>query len=58
MNLESQNFQTSLVRILEGEFPDPGEPDVVSIWIVGEVEEVGDTTSHAGFDLLLSLVRL
>jgi hypothetical protein len=42
--------------ILEGGFPDPEDPCVVSIWRAGEVEEVGDATSHVGLDLPLSLV--
>jgi hypothetical protein len=55
MNLTSPKISKLLVvRILEGEFPDPGDPDVVSIWRVGEVEEVRGATSHVGFDLPLS----
>jgi hypothetical protein len=43
-----------VVRILEGELPDPGDPDVVSIWRVGEVKEVEYATSRVGFGLPLS----
>jgi hypothetical protein len=45
-----------LIRVLEGEFPDPEGPGVVSIWRAREVEEVKGTTSHVGLDLPPSLV--